>query len=56
MKGKVEVAPSGARDVQYYKCKGYGHYCNYCPTKKVMIIRPNGEVISEDESEGEQEN
>uniref|UniRef100_A0A1J3CPU8 CCHC-type domain-containing protein n=1 Tax=Noccaea caerulescens TaxID=107243 RepID=A0A1J3CPU8_NOCCA len=38
-----------AREVKCYKCQGYGHYAYDCRNKKLMIIRENGEVESEDE-------
>uniref|UniRef100_A0A1J3GBC8 CCHC-type domain-containing protein n=1 Tax=Noccaea caerulescens TaxID=107243 RepID=A0A1J3GBC8_NOCCA len=38
-----------AREVKCYKCQGYGHYAYDCRNKRIMIIRENGEVESEDE-------
>ncbi|CAA7038934.1 unnamed protein product [Microthlaspi erraticum] len=38
-----------ARELKCFKCQGFGHYAYECRNKKMMIIRDNGEVESEEE-------
>jgi hypothetical protein len=53
-KPKVESQPSRNRDIKCFKCLGSGHIASQCPNRRVMIMRDNGEVMteSEDESDG----
>uniref|UniRef100_A0A2N9IFA2 Uncharacterized protein n=1 Tax=Fagus sylvatica TaxID=28930 RepID=A0A2N9IFA2_FAGSY len=53
-KPKVESQPSRNRDIKYFKCLGSGHIASQCPNRRVMIMRDNGEVMteSEDDSDG----
>ena len=34
------------RDVQCHRCKGYGHVMRDCPSKRVMVIKDDGEYSS----------
>ncbi|KAG7530867.1 Zinc finger CCHC-type [Arabidopsis thaliana x Arabidopsis arenosa] len=43
------TATTRSRDLRCFKCHGRGHYANECTNKRVMIIRENGELESEDE-------
>jgi hypothetical protein len=51
---KVESQPSRNRDIKFFKCLGSGHIASQCPNRRVMIMRDNGEVMteSEDDSDG----
>jgi hypothetical protein len=41
------VAPTGrTRDVQCHWCKGYGHVQRDCPSKRVLIVKDDGEYSS----------
>ncbi|CAA7060943.1 unnamed protein product [Microthlaspi erraticum] len=49
-KGKADVTPTtSAREVKCFKCQGFGHYAIECTNRRVMIIRDNGEIESEEE-------
>ncbi|XP_056855037.1 uncharacterized protein LOC130504448 [Raphanus sativus] len=55
-KGKEVATASKSRDIKCYKCKGYGHYASSCSNKRVILIRENGDIESEEEvSESEEE-
>jgi hypothetical protein len=53
-KPKVESQPSRNSDIKCFKCLGSGHIASQCPNRRVMIMRDNGEVMteSEDDSDG----
>uniref|UniRef100_A0A2N9H8I9 CCHC-type domain-containing protein n=1 Tax=Fagus sylvatica TaxID=28930 RepID=A0A2N9H8I9_FAGSY len=46
-KPKVESQPSQNRDIKCFKCLGSGHIASQCPNRRVMIMRDNGEVMTE---------
>ncbi|XP_057996491.1 uncharacterized protein LOC131175835 [Hevea brasiliensis] len=53
-KGKGQNTSSGrTRDIQCFRCLGKGHYASQCPNKRVMVMRPNGEIESEDDDASE---
>ncbi|XP_057993790.1 uncharacterized protein LOC131174452 [Hevea brasiliensis] len=52
-KEKGGIATTRTRDVKCFKCLGYGHYASQCSNKRVMVIREDGEVESEEENESE---
>ncbi|XP_058008272.1 uncharacterized protein LOC131182902 [Hevea brasiliensis] len=52
-KEKGGTATTRTRDVKCFKCLGYGHYASQCSNKRVMVIREDGEVESEEENESE---
>ncbi|CAA7034298.1 unnamed protein product [Microthlaspi erraticum] len=45
--------PARTRDLKCFRCQGFGHYASDCLNKKVMIIRANGEIESEEDPEPE---
>ncbi|CAA7040027.1 unnamed protein product [Microthlaspi erraticum] len=45
--------PARTRDLKCFRCQGFGHYASDCLNKKVMIIRDNGEIESEEDPEPE---
>jgi hypothetical protein len=53
-KPKVESQPSRNKDIKCFKCLGSGHIASQCPNRRLMIMRDNGEVMteSEDDSDG----
>ncbi|XP_057984549.1 uncharacterized protein LOC131169348 [Hevea brasiliensis] len=49
-KGMGQNTSSGkTRDIQCFRCLGKGHYESQCPNKRVMVMRQNGEIESEDD-------
>ncbi|CAA7051430.1 unnamed protein product [Microthlaspi erraticum] len=47
-KASTTSAPR-ARELKCFRCQGFRHYANECHNKKIMFIRDNGEVESEEE-------
>lgn len=39
------------RDIQCHRCKGFGHVIRDCPSKRILIIRDDGEYSSASDSE-----
>ena len=37
--------------IKCFKCLGRGHIASQCPTKKTMLLKKDGEIISESSSE-----
>ncbi|XP_040863604.1 uncharacterized protein [Glycine max] len=37
--------------IKCFKCLGRGHIASQCPTKKIMLLKEDGEIISESSSE-----
>jgi hypothetical protein len=52
-KPKVESQPSRNRDIKCFKCLGSGHIASQCPNRRVMIMRDNGEVMTESEDDSD---
>uniref|UniRef100_A0A2N9FJK7 CCHC-type domain-containing protein n=1 Tax=Fagus sylvatica TaxID=28930 RepID=A0A2N9FJK7_FAGSY len=52
-KPKVESQPSRNRDIKCFKCLGSGHIASQCPNRRVMIMRDNGEVMTESEDDND---
>jgi hypothetical protein len=53
-KPKVESQPSRNRDIKCFKCLGSGHIVSQCPNWRVMIMRDNGEVMTESEDDSDE--
>ena len=51
--GKSDPQPSRNRDLKCFKCLGAGHIASLCPNKRVMVLRDDGDIESEDESDDE---
>ncbi|XP_052478596.1 uncharacterized protein LOC128034054 [Gossypium raimondii] len=54
-KNKNEAVWNHSRDLKCFKCQGRGHIASQCPNRRVMVVRSNGEIESEDEQDEEPE-
>ncbi|KAH9698005.1 hypothetical protein KPL71_023835 [Citrus sinensis] len=50
-KGKFDSQHSRNRDIKCFKCLGTSHIASQCPNKRVMILRDDGDVETESESD-----
>ena len=46
---KGEVQPKRNHDIKCFKCQGLGHYALECVSRRVMILRDDGEIVSTSE-------
>ena len=53
-KGKSEKSQKRNRDIKCFKCLGRGHISSQCPNKRVMILREDGDVETEGESDDDE--
>jgi hypothetical protein len=53
-KPKVDFQPSRNRDIKCFKCLGSWHIAFQCPNKRVMVMRDNGEVITDSEDDSDE--
>jgi hypothetical protein len=51
--GKSDSQPSRNRDIKCFKCLGAGHIASQCPNKRVMVLKDDGGIESEGESDDE---
>ncbi|KAK0587545.1 hypothetical protein LWI29_024676 [Acer saccharum] len=51
--GKSDSQPSRNRDIKCFKYLGAGHIASQCPNKRVMVLKDDGGIESEDESDDE---
>ena len=49
--GKSNSSTIRYRDIKCFKCQGRDHIASQCPNKRVMVLRDDGEIESEDEDE-----
>jgi hypothetical protein len=40
------ASSSRAKDIQCHRCKGFGHVTRDCPSKRVLVVRDDGEYSS----------
>ena len=48
--GKSDSFTNWNRDIKCFKCQGRGHIASQCPNKRVMVMRENGEIEIDNES------
>ena len=49
--GKPDSFTTRNRDIMCFKCQGRGHIASQCPNKRVMVMRDNGEIETDNESD-----
>ena len=49
--GKSNSFITQNRDIKCFKCQGRGHITSQCPNKIVMVMRDNGEIETDNESD-----
>ena len=49
--GKLDSFITRNRDIMRFKCQGRGHIASQCPNKRVMVMRDNGEIETDNESD-----
>ena len=49
--GKSAPTSTHNSEIRCFKCQGGGHIASQCPNTRVMVIRENGEIESEDEAD-----
>ncbi|XP_057487761.1 uncharacterized protein LOC130773830 [Actinidia eriantha] len=49
--GKTETPNPHNRDIKCFKCQGRGHIASQCPNRRVMVMRDNGEIETDDEDD-----
>ena len=49
--GKFDSSIAWNHDIKCFKCQGRGHISSQCPNKRVMILRDNCEIESDDEDD-----
>ncbi|PKI39694.1 hypothetical protein CRG98_039907 [Punica granatum] len=47
--GKTDISTSRNCDIKCFKCQGSGHIASQCPNKRVMVIRDNGDIVTDTE-------
>ncbi|XP_031377624.1 uncharacterized protein LOC116193034, partial [Punica granatum] len=47
--GKTDISTSRNRDIKCFKCQGRGHIASQCPNKRVMVMRDNGDIVTDTE-------
>ena len=47
--GKPDSFTTRNRDIMCFKCQGRGHIASQCPNKRVMVMRDNGEIETDNE-------
>ena len=49
--GRPDSFTTRNRDIMCFKCQGRGHIASQCPNKRVMVMRDNGEIETNNESD-----
>ena len=49
--GKPDSFTTRNHDIMCFKCQGKGHIASQCPNKRVMVMRDNGEIETDNESD-----
>ena len=49
--GKPDSFTTRNLDIMCFKCQGKGHITSQCPNKRVMVMRDNGEIETDNESD-----
>ena len=49
--GKFDSFTNGNHDINSFKCQGSGNVASQCPNKRVMVMRDNGEIETDRESD-----
>ena len=49
--GKPDSFTTRNHDIKCFKCQGRGHIASQCPNKRVMVMRDNGEIETDNESD-----
>ncbi|XP_031376072.1 uncharacterized protein LOC116191936, partial [Punica granatum] len=47
--GKTDISTSRNLDIKCFKCQGRGHIASQCPNKRVMLMRDNGDIVTDTE-------
>jgi hypothetical protein len=47
--GKNEASTSRNRDIKCFRCQGRGHIASQCPNKQIMVLKANGEIVTDSE-------
>ncbi|XP_057811643.1 uncharacterized protein LOC131025875, partial [Salvia miltiorrhiza] len=53
--GISAVSDGRNRDKKCFKCQGFGHIMSDCPNRRIMIMRDDGEVVTDDGTDDEEE-
>ncbi|XP_057789811.1 uncharacterized protein LOC131006667, partial [Salvia miltiorrhiza] len=53
--GSPAVSDGRNRDKKCFKCQGFGHIMSDCPNRRIMILRDDGEVVTDDGTDDEEE-
>ncbi|PON47392.1 Zinc finger, CCHC-type [Parasponia andersonii] len=49
--GKSDSSASRNHDIKCFKCQGRGHMASQCPNKRVMVLRDDSKIETEDEDD-----
>ncbi|XP_052185202.1 uncharacterized protein LOC127796838 [Diospyros lotus] len=53
---KSDTLPPKNRDIKCFKCLGIGYIASQCPNKRVMILKDDGDIETEDEIDNKYDN
>ncbi|XP_057811644.1 uncharacterized protein LOC131025876, partial [Salvia miltiorrhiza] len=53
--GSPAISDGRNRDKKCFKCQGFGHIMSDCPNRRIMIMRDDGEVVTDDGTDDEEE-